>query len=68
MTTRAKEILKEGINLYSAVPNYSKAGMIETVKANLKVHYNGLNTIGMGLEADKVVAGEIFLRIFKNNN
>ena len=64
MTTRAKEILKDGINIYKAIPSDKKQELIQTVQNNLKVHYNGLNTIGMGLDEDKVVAGKVFLRIF----
>ena len=38
--------------------------MVSMVQNNLKTHYNALNAIGMGLDNNKVVAGEIFLRIF----
>ena len=65
MTPRTKEILKDAINIYNAVPSDKKEELIQTVQDNLKVHYNGLNTIGMGLYEDKVRAGEIFLKIFK---
>jgi hypothetical protein len=64
MTIRTKNILREAINIYTAIPIEKKEELIETVKSNLSIHYNGLNTIGMGLEKDKVRAAEIFLRIF----
>ena len=66
MTPRTKEILKDAINIYNAVPSDKKEELIQTVQNNLKVHYNGLNNIGIGLDEDKVLAGEIFLRVFKN--
>lgn len=64
MTTRAKEILKDAIHIYNAVPSDKKEELVVTVQNNLKVHYNGLNNIGIGLDEDKVLAGEVFLRIF----
>jgi hypothetical protein len=66
MTPRAKEILKDAINIYNAIPSDKKQELIATVQNNLKVHYDGLNNIGMGFDEDKVRAGEIWLRIFKN--
>lgn len=65
MTTRAKEILKDGINIYKAIPSDKKQELIQTVQNNLKVHYDSLNSIGIGLDEDKIVAGKVFLRIFK---
>lgn len=64
MTPRAKYILTDAIHIFRAIPSDKKAELILSVQNNLKVHYNGLKTIGVGLEKDKVVAGEIFLRIF----
>lgn len=64
MTPTTKTILREGINTFLASTNEEKERLIAKVQNNLKVHYNGLKTIGVGLEKDKVVAGEIFLRIF----
>ena len=66
MTPRTKEILKDAINIYNAVPSDKKEELIQTVQNNLKVHYNGLNNIGIGLDEDKARAGAIFLRVFKN--
>lgn len=65
MTPRTKYILKDAINVFKAVSSYEKINLISTVQNNLNVHYNGLETIGIGLDKDKVKAGEIFLRIFK---
>lgn len=65
MTPRAKEILKDAINIYNAIPSDKQQELIVTVQNNLKVHYDSLNTIGMGLDEDKVRAGEIFLKIFR---
>ena len=65
MTPRAKTILKDALNIYKAISSDKKQELISTVQNNLKTHYNGLKTIGMGLDRDKVVAGEIFLRINK---
>lgn len=62
MTPRAKQILRDGIAIYNAVPN--KYEYIKMVQDNLSTHYNGIKTIGIGLDVDKVIAGEIFLRIF----
>jgi len=65
MTPRTKYILKDAINVFKAVSSEEKIKLIATVQNNLNVHYNGLETIGVGLDEDKVKAGEIFLRIFK---
>jgi hypothetical protein len=64
MNTRTKEILKEGINIHRAL-NMPQTH-VNQIKENLKMHYNGLNNIGIGLDSDMVRAGEIFLRIFNN--
>lgn len=64
MTTRTKEILKDAIHIYNAVPSDKKQELIQTIQNNLKVHYDSLNSIGIGLDEDKVVAGKVFLRIF----
>jgi hypothetical protein len=66
MNTRTKEILKEGILIYNAMND--KQAMISKVEENLSIHYNGIKTIGIGLDEDKVAAGEIFLRIFKTKS
>ena len=66
MTPRTKEILKDAINIYNATPSDKKEELIQTVQNNLKVHYNGLNNIGIGLDEDKAMAGEMFIRIFKS--
>lgn len=65
MTPRTKYILKDAINVFKAVSSEEKINLISTVQNNLNVHYNGLETIGIRLDEDKVKAGEIFLRIFK---
>lgn len=65
MTPRTKYILQDAIAVFKAVPSDKKEELIQTVQNNLSIHYNSLKTIGMGLDGDKVVAGEIFLRIFK---
>ena len=65
MTPRTKYILKDAINVFKAVSSYEKQNLIATIQNNLNIHYNGLETIGIGLDEDKVKAGEIFLRIFK---
>lgn len=64
MTPRAKYILKDAIHIFNAIPSDKKEELIQIVEKNLSIHYNGLKTIGIGLDKDKVVAGEIFLRIF----
>lgn len=64
MTPRTKHILLEAINIFKASPSEKKKEHIQTIQNNLKVHYNGLKSIGMGLDDDMVKAGEIFLRIF----
>lgn len=65
MTPRTKYILKDAINVFKAVSSYEKQNLIATIQNNLNIHYNGLETVGIGLDEDKVKAGEIFLRIFK---
>lgn len=62
MTPRAKQILRDGINIYNAIPD--KKAIINQVKENLAKHYRAIESIGIGLDGDKVTAGEIFLRIF----
>lgn len=64
MTTKSKQALRDGINIYNATPSDKKQELVQSVKNNLKVHYNGLKTIGIGLDEDLVVAGKVFLRIF----
>ena len=64
MTTQAKVILKDAINIYEASPSDKKKELIQSVQNNLKIHYASLNSIGIGLDEDKVTAGKIFLRIF----
>lgn len=64
MNTRTKEILRTSINSYNTLPD--KQGSVDIVKENLILHYHSLDTIGIGLDADKVRAGEIFLRLVKN--
>ena len=67
MTLRTKEILKDAINIYNAVPSDKKEELIQSVQNNLKVHYNGLNNVGIGLDEDKVLSAKLFLRIYKNS-
>lgn len=38
--------------------------MVQHVRKELQRHKRGLDSIGMGLSNDYVVAGEIFLRIY----
>lgn len=62
MTSRTKEILRECLFIYHVTPN--KQPLIDKVKENLSIHYNSIKNIGVGLDDDKVRAGEIFLRIY----
>lgn len=64
MTLQTKYILKEAINIFLASTSEEKERLTYQVETNLSIHYNGLNNLGMGLEKDKVRAGEIFIRIF----
>ena len=64
MTYETKSILTRSINVFLSSSEKDKVEMVSMVQNNLKTHYNALNTIGMGLDNNKVVAGEIFLRIF----
>ena len=67
MTTQAKVILKDAINIYEASPSDKKKELIQSVQNNLKIHYNSLNNIGIGLDKDKVLSAKLFLRIYKNS-
>lgn len=64
MTSRTKSILLTSIPIFKAIPKDRQERMLQSVKDNLRKHYNGLEKIGMGLDTDMVAAGEIFLRIF----
>ena len=64
MTPTTKDILTRGINTFLASTNEEKEVLIQKVQNNLEIHYNALNSIGMGCVEDQVKAGEIFLRIF----
>lgn len=64
MTHETKAILTRSINMFLEASDKDKEEMVAMVQNNLKAHYNALNTIGLGLDENKVVAGEIFLRIF----
>ena len=65
MTTITKNILINSINVFSSSTNEQKENYIKGVEKNLSDHYNALNTIGAGYAQNTIVAGEIFLRIFK---
>lgn len=67
MTAQTKDILIRGINTFLASTSEEKEVLIQKVQNNLEIHYNALNSIGMGCVEDQVVAGEIFLRIFVGN-
>lgn len=64
MTPRAKEILRSSIEVFKNKPESDKQLLINVVKSNLDRHYDSIEQIGLGLDEDKVQAGEIFLRIF----
>lgn len=64
MTPRAKEILKDALYIYKALPPSNRELLIDKVKQNLSIHYDSVAAIGIGLDEDKVRAGEIFLRIY----
>ena len=64
MTHETKSILTRSINVFLSSSEKDKAEMVSVVQNNLKTHYNALKTIGIGLDNNKVVASEIFLRIF----
>ena len=65
MTPKTKYILREGINTFLASADEEKEVLIQKVQNNLEIHYNALNSIGMGCAENQVIAGKIFLRIFK---
>lgn len=65
MTSTSKNILINSINVFSEATNEEKERYIKGVEKNLNAHKNAINTIGVGYAQDIVVAGEIFLRIFK---
>jgi len=64
MTAETKAILKRSINEFLSVSEQERENMVQHVRKELQRHKNGLNSIGMGLANDYVVAGEIFLRIY----
>jgi hypothetical protein len=66
MTQEAKNILRRSINVFLQFTDKEKEIYIESVANNLNIHYNALNSIGIGYSLDTVQAGQIFLRIFNN--
>jgi hypothetical protein len=68
MTATSKSILRNSINVFLASTNKEKEVLVQKVQNNLEIHYNALNSIGMGCVEDQVKAGEIFLRIFSGKN
>lgn len=66
MTQEAKNILRRSINVFLQSTDKEKEIYIESVANNLNIHYNALNSIGIGYSLDTVQAGQIFLRIFNN--
>lgn len=64
MTAETKAILKRSINEFLSVSEQERENMVQHVRKELQRHRKGLNSIGMGLMNDYVVAGEIFLRIY----
>lgn len=65
MTAETKAILKRSINEFLSVSEQERENMVQHVRKELQRHRKGLNSIGMGLMNDYVVAGEIFLRIYE---
>jgi len=65
MTTTTKNILARSIYIFLDSTKEQKENYIKGVEKNLNDHYNALNTIGVGYAQNTIVAGEIFLRIFK---
>ena len=65
MTPTSKSILINSINIFSSSTREDKERYIKGVEKNLNDHYNAINTIGIGYAQNTIVAGEIFLRIFK---
>lgn len=66
MNTRTKSILKASLNEFACTTKNKQKNMVHHVQKSLKVHTNGLNSIGMGLDEDRVQASKIFLRTLKN--
>lgn len=64
MTAETKAILKRSINEFLSVSEQERDNMVLHVRKEVQRHRKGLNSIGMGLVNDYVVAGEIFLRIY----
>lgn len=64
MTAETKTILKRSINEFLSVSEQERENMVQHVRKELQRHKRGLDSIGMGLSNDYVVAGEIFLRIY----
>lgn len=64
MAPRVKEILRQSISVYKGKSELDKEVLVSMVKSNLSIHYDSFAVIGMGLDEDKVRAGEIFLRIY----
>lgn len=68
MTAETKAILKRSINEFLSVSEQERENMVQHVRKELQRHKRGLDSIGMGLANDYVVAGEIFLRIYDSTN
>lgn len=65
MTAISKSILTNSIKVFSSSTIEEKERYIQVVQKNLNDHKNAINTIGIGYAQNTIVAGEIFLRIFK---
>ena len=68
MTTETKETLRKSINEFLVATSDEKDSMVSFIQNKINEHYNALNSIGVGYREDMVRAGEIFLRIYSNNN
>lgn len=65
MNKRVKITLDAAVFIYRNAPDKDLPEMRDAVNRNLKKHYDGLRTIGIGLDPDYVTAALIFKRIFK---
>lgn len=65
MTFRAKIILSKSLEQFNGQNEQTKYNSIKFIVNQLERHYNSIKAIGVGLDSDKVTAGEIFLRINK---
>jgi hypothetical protein len=66
LSERAQGILDSSLESFERQSEKQKLTSIKMVENNLESNKKGIDTIGMGLDEDKVAAGEEFIKIVKS--